>query len=178
MTEAELLIRSYQQTYPVDVPNLIMNLGLRLESADLGQISGHIAKEGEEYVIRTNANEHVYRQRFTMAHELGHFMLHRTLLDMSRGINDNTMYRTDRSAALYNSHIHQIHEQQANSFAANLLMPEDLVRRVYQEKGVASQNYDNEPDLTTLYRAFQVSPSAMTWRLKNLELWREEPVAA
>lgn len=173
ITEVDTLLRTYKSERPVRVEALIRNLGIDLEpSAQLdGGISGHIQRRPDgTYVIRTNGNEHEYRRRFTMAHELGHWVLHRSILDRAGGINDTTMYRTDPTEPLYNSHIHLIHEQQANSFAANLLMPDQLVRDVWMEESERTNHPEQVPTLTTMHRAFQVSPSAMRWRLRNLGL--------
>ena len=71
-----------------------------------------------------------------------------------------------RLRAIYNTAIDEVHEQQANSFAASFLMPERLLRRW------VSENPD-EP-LKKTASAFQVSPSAMRWRLKTLDLYRQE----
>ncbi|MBA3670253.1 MAG: ImmA/IrrE family metallo-endopeptidase [Sphingomonas sp.] len=172
-SEVERLLADYRESAPVNIEALIENLGIGLDAAaDLPDgISGHIKREDSgKYVIRANRSEHIYRRRFTMAHELGHFILHKSILDLSGGVNDNVMYRTDRDAAAYNSHIHAIHERQANSFAANLLMPDEKVREIWQQEANASGHVAKTPDLPTMYRRFEVSPSAMKWKLNNMEL--------
>lgn len=177
MTELERLLAKYRAETPVDVVSLIQNLGVDVEpAAELaGGISGHVKRELDgRYVIRANGHEHEYRRRFTMAHELGHFVLHRSILDRAGGVNDNTMYRTDIHAPAYNSHIHRIHERQANSFAANLLMPEEKVREVHARESEISPI--GMPSLAAMYREFHVSPSAMRWRLDNLDLEYAEPL--
>lgn len=163
MNDFEQLLRSYRAQTPVDIEHLIRNIGVDLEDvADLPLgISGNIQRRSDgTYIIRANRNEHEFRRRFTMAHELGHFVLHRSILDRVGGVNDTTMYRTDINAPLYNGGIERIHEQQANSFAANLLMPDEIVRK----------EFDRNADKSSLYRTFKVSPSAMKWKLHNLRL--------
>ena len=166
------LLQKYRRQIPVPVETLAHNLGLGLETeADLSEgISGLIQREGDGYVIKAARGEHEYRRRFTIAHEIGHYMLHKSLLDEAGGTNDNTMYRNDINGRAYNSHINDFHERQANSFAANLLMPEEEVRRVWSEKSQQSSHPEELPTLTEMHRHFRVSPSAMRWRLKNLEL--------
>ena len=164
MSEAEHAIRAFRTDTPVQVEALIRSLGIHLEpEAELASdISGHIQRQASgQYVIRTNGREHIFRRRFTMAHELGHYILHRSLLDRAGGINDSTLYRADPKSPHYNSHIHRAHERQANSFAANLLMPDEAIRDRSSEWG---------SDLKTFYRDFRVSPSAMKWKLRNLGL--------
>lgn len=166
--DIQKLLQEYRETAPVDVENLILNSGLALEAdaaLDDG-ISGHIMRDKDgKYTIRASAREHEYRRRFTMAHELGHFVLHKSLLDKAGGVNDSTLYRADKNAPVYNSEINEIHERQANSFAANLLMPDNLVRETYNTTRHSGFTWFKD-----LYQKFQVSPSAMRWRLKNLGL--------
>lgn len=168
----EKLIREYRASPPVQVAALIENMGLGLERAALPKdISGHIKREPDgSYVIRVNEGEHDYRQRFTMAHELGHYVLHRSILERTGGINDNTMYRADKSAPAYNADINEIHERQANSFAANLLMPDEAVRAKWMELSEQSNHPEHWVTLTDMHRFFQVSPSAMRWKCKNMDL--------
>lgn len=177
----EPLLRAFKaeamEGQPVRVEALIRAAGLDVEpAADLEEsISGNIQRQRDgSYVIRANWREHDYRRRFTMAHELGHYILHRSILDEMGGTNDSTMYRTDIKAPVYNSHIGKLHEQQANSFAANLLMPEDAVRAAWEEEAENSPYPNGLPHLQAMYRRFHVSPSSMKWRLKNLGLGANE----
>lgn len=168
----EKLIRDYRGALPVQVEALIENMGLGLERTALANdISGHIKREPDgHYIIRVNEGEHEYRQRFTMAHELGHFILHKSILERTGGINDNTMYRADRSAPAYNADINEIHERQANSFAANLLMPDEAVREKWMEFSEQSNHPEHWVSLTDMHRFFRVSPSAMRWKCRNMGL--------
>jgi len=60
---------------------------------------------------------------FTLAHELGHFVLNRSLV--KNGVDDTTQYRSTPRGEIYNTVIKVEHERQANSFAANFLMPKE-----------------------------------------------------
>jgi Zn-dependent peptidase ImmA (M78 family) len=69
--------------YPVKLGQLARALGIgaiKVSNMKAG-ISGQIAKEGDQYVIRINRNEARERQRFTIAHELAHYLLHRNIID-------------------------------------------------------------------------------------------------
>lgn len=156
----------------MNVEALAENLGISVFSdSDLhGGISGLIQRDGDGYAIKVSRSEHPYRRRFTMAHELGHYLLHKSLLDKAGGTNDNAMYRNDINGRAYNGEIEDIHEAQANSFAANLLMPEEKVREFWIEESERSAHPEGLPSLTAMHRHFHVSPSAMRWRLKNLRL--------
>ena len=160
------LIDDFTKDYPVNVEGLGGTLGLRVsKDADLPDgISGHLKRmDDDKYTISSNKSEHFYRQRFTLAHEIGHFVLHKSIVDKFGGVDDDVMYRSTTRGDIYNSEIALEHEKQANSFAASLLMPERLVRKLVDEG-------QQSIPLSSLYRAFQVSPSAMKWRLENLGL--------
>jgi len=169
MTDVSKLLKEFQQTVPVNVEGFIRTVGADInKNADLPEgISGQVLRGGDgRYVVSTAGHEHYFRQRFTMAHELGHLLLHRSILDRAGGTDDNVKYRNTVDGNFYNSDIDLVHEQQANSFAANLLMPADKVA----EKLVALEKEGKRPSLKDMYRAFQVSASAMKWRLKSLGL--------
>lgn len=153
-------IARYQATAPVDVDGLLRELKIPLEKtvdlpADvLGQIT---ALPNDQYKITINKKDHYFRQRFTMAHELGHLLMHRHLLN--NGTNDDKAYRSTDRAAFYNPNIRSAQETQANQFAANLLMPAELVRSEWERLG---------PGLKAMAKAFQVSPAAMRIRLQGI----------
>ncbi|GAB2857162.1 hypothetical protein GCM10027277_26960 [Pseudoduganella ginsengisoli] len=99
--------------------------------------------------IEYNVSEAPVRQRFTVAHELGHFALgHQDAPRDAGNFQSSGDYR----------------ERQANKFAAELLMPGSLVARHYQQ-GAASS-------VEALANMFGVSRDAMGYRLINLGLLR------
>lgn len=156
------IIRPMLTEAPVNIEAIIRQLGLSVEkNAELpNDISGQIRRlDSGGYEISSSAGEHYFRQRFTLAHELGHYVLHKSLI--GAGVDDTTKYRSTDNGNYYNTSIELAHERQANSFAANILMPEAVVRRHVE---------DGMNDIVELYRKFQVSRSAMAWRIKNLGL--------
>ena len=74
----------------INIELLIRNSGILLDrKADLdSEIAGQIEFLPDEkmHKISVNKNDHYYRQRFTMAHELGHYFFHRDLI--GSGIDD------------------------------------------------------------------------------------------
>jgi Zn-dependent peptidase ImmA (M78 family) len=119
-------IRTATTDYPVDVDGLAHSLGitvLYLPMAD--EISGTLVRKGELYVITVNRNHSRTRQRFTLAHELGHYIHHRQII--GDGVNDSKTYRTINSGAYFNPRISRRHETEANQFAAALLMPQEII---------------------------------------------------
>lgn len=155
-------IRSQLTGAPVNIEAIIRGLGIDVrKDADLPTgISGQIRKKNGRYEISAASGEHYFRQRFSLAHELGHYVLHRDLID--EGVDDDTKYRSTEIGDFYNTSIDYFHEKQANAFAASVLIPEKLLRKEIE--------VNDPPKLSYLYKKFQVSPSAMRWRLGNLRL--------
>ncbi len=124
------LINEYRQKAPVNVENLIKELGINLNRSFLAaDISGMVeCNDKKEYSITVNAADSPFRQRFTMAHELGHYILHRDIL--GDGITDNRMYRSDAGSIYNNQLVNSSHETEANKFAASLLMPKPLIEEL------------------------------------------------
>jgi len=147
---------------PVNIEQMIRDLGIELDKkAPLDpEISGQIELlENDKYKISANRDHHYYRRRFTMAHELAHYILHSDLI--GRGLDDNVMYRSTREGNFYNPNVEQSHEIEANKLAAELLVPGKLLRALWDE---------GERNLEQLAKKFQVSKKAMEIRLKTLGL--------
>jgi Zn-dependent peptidase ImmA (M78 family) len=146
------VIAKHWDSTPVPIDAIIADIGLNLDYEILDDnISGYIERKRDgSYRIAVNAFHPKVRQRFTAAHELGHYIYHRDLL--GEGVADSRAYRsegTDRP----NANIRLIHERQANSFAANVLMPR------HRLSSVAGQS------TATLAAMFEVSQEAMRIRL-------------
>jgi Zn-dependent peptidase ImmA (M78 family) len=141
----------------IDVFKIAEHLNVDVQSAQLGSdISGlFVIKENKSY-IRFNENEADARQKFTIAHELGHFVLHKdTPLFVDR--NEKIMFRN-----LTTGTGEARKEREANSFAASLLMPQKFIER---ELGKIPPKEDT---VSYLARIFNVSTQAMSFRLSNL----------
>ena len=144
---------------PVNIEAIIRGVGIQLDKkAELDtEISGQLERLGPgSYRISANKDDHYLRQRFTMAHELGHYMLHAHLI--GDGVDDTTAYRSVQKGNFYNPNITPVEETEANKFAAELLMPKSLLA----VESTVGQN------LSALAKLFQVSPRAMEIRLKGL----------
>jgi Zn-dependent peptidase ImmA (M78 family) len=147
---------------PINIERMIRLHGIKLDkNANLEkEVSGEIRKlSEEEYKISVNAKEHYYRQRFTMAHELGHFLLHKD--QIGDGVNDSPSYRVVQIGDLKNDNIHQEQETEANVFAANLLMPKEALEHYLKEE---------RKSLREMSSIFQVSVKALEIRIRNLGL--------
>ena len=98
-----------------------------------------------------------------MAHELGHYYLHRSLI--GDGLDDNVKYRSTSSGTFYNKAVDLQHEKQANSFAAAVLMPEDPIKAEVRRRGGPPLSPEDQRSLAILC---QVSPQALRIRLSEL----------
>ena len=96
-----------------------------------------------------------------MAHELGHFVLHK---DKGNMFMDKVLFR--KSSQEYSSQDVQL-EKEANYFAANILMPEKAVRMQFAN---SLNDFYDDSNIQNLAEKFKVSSSAMTYRLINLGL--------
>ncbi|MCV3737714.1 ImmA/IrrE family metallo-endopeptidase [Rhizobium sp. TRM96647] len=144
-------IQSYQKDIPVRIGDLAKSFGIdvKLSTLDVG-ISGMIHPDNGRYKIVINKHEPEYRRRFTLAHELSHFILHRDLIGL--GIKDNVLYRSQLSDAL---------EAEANRLASDILMPIDKVKEVKGELLVSKL----ADAVSLLAHRFKVSEEAMRIRL-------------
>ena len=152
------IVKKYSKSIPVDLEALCSDLGICIVYKYLGEdISGSIERSVApdcDYTITVNSEDSLTRQRFTIAHELGHFLFHRNKI--GDGIFDDRLYR--HNADRPNREVDQQDETQANSFAANLLMPVLYIRE-RSEAGVAPSRLADE---------LIVSLAALRIRLKTL----------
>lgn len=158
MTDMQI-VKRYSESFPVAVDALIRELGISyFEIPMQPENSGRIDNDGDRFSITVNATEGPQRRRFTAAHELGHYLLHRDLIPPGGHADrlfNATGYEDTHTA------ITPVHEVQANQFAANLLMPASYLRA----------NYDKSRDnFSELARLCAVSGKAMKIRLKALGL--------
>ncbi|MGI8836913.1 MAG: ImmA/IrrE family metallo-endopeptidase [Pyrinomonadaceae bacterium] len=132
---------------PVDVLGLIGKeaLGFRIiyEEDWPDRISG-LTNKGQK-TIRINKKHHPLRQRFSLAHELGHICL------------DHDLILSDR---IEEEGIKEEFEKEANEFASELLMPIDMFKKAFRTNA----------NLESLADTFLVSTTAVSVRAINLHL--------
>jgi Zn-dependent peptidase ImmA (M78 family) len=142
---------------PVPVERIATKLGLEIRCAPLdGDLSGALVRNDGEIYIGVNSLHHPNRQRFTIAHELGHFSLHKGIkIHVDRDFRVN--WRDEDSSKAVDPE-----EMEANRFAAELLMPTHLlVRDIEELKRLDRRTVD------LLARRYKVSQQAMKIRLGN-----------
>jgi len=151
---------------PVDVERAAEFLSLSvIEDRMERSISGLLYRDDDAVIIGVNANHPRRRQRFTVAHEIGHYLLHKgrpVVLDHVR-----MNFRDANSSTATDSE-----EIQANAFAAELLMPRDAVM-AHTKRLSATEDATEGSVLRDLAETFEVSEQAMEYRLINLGLRRQ-----
>jgi Zn-dependent peptidase ImmA (M78 family) len=126
-------------------------------------LSGYISRNNGEMFVWINPLDSDVRQRFTLAHEIGHYV-NDFLPDLNlKEIIDtpDTLYRNGNS---------DIRETAANKFAANLLMPKDDVIEQGNKliEGTVEKSMSGVDFVSKMAEKFEVSKPAMLVRLKTL----------
>lgn len=165
-TLAQRLLQEENITsWPVPVERLVAAKGLVIRrnfDDQNSNISGFLLLGIGQPTIGVNAHHADTRQRFTIAHELGHFLLHKVdANNIHVDYGFQVKLRDDLS-----SQGTDIEEREANYFAAEILMPADFLERDLRDK----QSIDLEDDAFTskLASDYGVSHQAMIFRLANL----------
>ncbi len=165
------LVSDAANQVPVDVESLAQSLGIGVDEAFLeDNISGMLECHNGAYTITVNHSHSDTRKRFTVAHEIGHYMLHRSLI--GEGIDDSIAYRSESGGKYHNTKIGPRQETQANKFAASLLMPTSQIRTHH-----ATFRGDGRSGLQSMAELFNVSEASMRIRTEGMGLSFSDPVA-
>ena len=157
---AEVLAENKITGPPVDLEKIARRLRVPIYIQPLPkEISGFLHRDGSKALIAVNSKQPKTRQRFTIAHELGHL-----ILDHKRD-----QVHVDKTFTIkfrINAPVADPEETQANFFAAALLMPEIMLKkelRNFRRDGVLDDGI-----LTELTERYAVSMQALIIRLNTL----------
>lgn len=158
----QLLARLGIQSAPTSVEKIAKALGAQVRYSPFDEeLSGMIYVKDGVPIIGVNSLHHPNRQRFTIAHELGHLELHRQMITSSVHVDKNfpALMRDPKSATGT-----ELLEIQANQFAAELLMPRTLI-----DQALAGNQFDIDDDgpIEELAKKFRVSKQALEYRIRN-----------
>lgn len=144
---------SNEYTFPIPIEDIAESQGLAIQYGKFSEddVSGILRRNNGQGQVYVSSDEPRYRQVFTIAHELGHFLLHANTKP------EEVLYRKDTITLTREDR--QI-ESEANWFAAAMLMP--------KEKFTKYWNVTHDESLLADY--FGVSPTAIRLRIKNLGL--------
>jgi len=145
---------------PITVERIAKELLIRVRFEPFeGSLSGCIVRQGDHVTVGINSAHHRNRQRFTLAHEIGHFFLHKgeeVIVDRTFRVN----LRNSEAAKAESPE-----EIEANYFAAELLMPTRLLLGDLEGKEI---DIENDAHIRELSSRYEVSPQALSYRLTNL----------
>lgn len=148
---------------PVPVERIARRLGVEVRYQPFdGDLSGMLFSEGDRAIVGVNALHPKSRQRFTIAHELGHLELHER-----RGIHIDRKFPVVRRRDERSSQAVDLEEIEANGFAAELLMPATMLE---EDLDGADPDYEDDELTRWLADRYKVSLQAMAIRLGNLGL--------
>lgn len=158
-------LEKYSGRLPFPVASLAKDFGIDVYGTeDLeDRQSGMIKKEGDKYVIYVNERHPAVRQRFTIAHEIAHFVKHRSELDrdqehldfITQPVNgERVLHRADRVMTEPEREM----EKEANELAAQILMPADKFKALFETAN----------SIEEVAEKFGVSSAAATIRAKSL----------
>ena len=166
----KMLEKTRALAQPVDLGQVLDELELELRVRPMEEeYSGFLAVD--KRVIVVNKLHPAVRRRFTIAHEIGHYDLHRRDQDTTNVFIDRTAYfhnehevyfrRDQLGAADYRM------EMEANAYAAGLLMPRELLER-YLDQHSDKIDLSKSESIRVIAEEFDVSRIAMGYRLHNL----------
>ena len=149
---------------PVNPVTVANKLGMKVKSIESedSSFAGLVAVKNGSGSIYVSESEPAYLIRFTIAHEIGHYLLH---LNEGGTIRDGMMLDRpidmfwDREPAEVSEE--WMKEIEANWFATELLMPTEFIR----------EEWSKIPSVSRLAEAFYVTDEAIGHRVANLSLW-------
>nr|VFJ59202.1 MAG: protein of unknown function (DUF955) [Candidatus Kentron sp. FM]VFJ60306.1 MAG: protein of unknown function (DUF955) [Candidatus Kentron sp. FM]VFK12531.1 MAG: protein of unknown function (DUF955) [Candidatus Kentron sp. FM] len=168
---------NYETNIPIDVETIAKKLEItidtkHIDAGDQTEIVGGIYFRDGAPIIHINPARNSYppRKRFTIAHEIGHYILH--------SANSMREFTDDRTTMSRTESYWDTYEYEANNFAAELLMPTDAVFDACEKKINVYKELTGEDKITAdllikiLANQFVVSDKAMEYRLRRLRVIR------
>jgi len=160
---------AYRGTLPVRcaIDIVAQRLNLTMSAAPLGEkVSGMLVVMGKRGAIGYNSSHPRVRQRFTISHEIAHYLLHAKKGEKAQlFIDQSVTFRRDENSSAGVDH----DEVEANQLGAALLMPKGLVQQEIKRNDL---DLDDDEAISLLAKKFQVSAAAMSNRLANLRMLR------
>jgi len=158
---ARKILQKHSFDGAVPIEKIAQDEGLEIKHLSLSDsVSGAMKRKNRsgKPVIIVNENDTEERKRFTIAHELGHFLLHSL---SPQYIDKHRIYFRDADSSTGED----IKEIQANQFAAELLMPTNLLKKDFHEHSSLIQDDNPSKLIRKLANKYQVSEQAMSIRI-------------
>ena len=166
---AKQIVKAYhytKDTLPVDIRTIMANKNIIVKDVDLpDDISGVLDTRGSQPLVLIQQEHDDKRKRFSLAHELGHYILNYS--PGSVHLDRRTFFRSNLSASGTD-----IAEKKANRFAAELLMPSDILWEILACEDMPDLIDDDENRslemLKGLAERFEVSVAALTIKISGV----------
>jgi len=159
---AEIIEKFHITSLPIPVEQIAEKLGAKvIKRSDFSdELCGMIIKEDGVVIIGVNEAHPKSRQRFTIAHEIGHFVMHSEIIDKVHVDKTfNYALKRDGRSKIGEDRM----EIEANKFAAELLMPSELLK-----KELKTGYFDFENGLEDLAKKYEVSVQAMSIKMMDV----------
>lgn len=151
----------YDEITNLPMETLVSGLGATLIETPLENSDGKIIRGTTKILIKINSNiGNSNKRRFTIAHEIGHLLLHDKLEFHNENNNTLNWFKKTEDQAKKG-----IQEWEANGFASELLMPEDLFRDFCYKKPF------NPQLIQSLSNRFKTSITSTLFRIQTLNLY-------
>ena len=150
----------YDEITDLPMKTLVSGLGATLIETPMSNSDGKIVRGNTKTLIKINSNiSYPEKRRFTIAHEIGHLLLHDKLEFHNENANTLNWFKNTEDQAKRGKQ-----EWEANDFASELLMPEDLFRSECFKKSFNPQLLKN------LSHRFKTSITSVIFRYLKLNL--------
>jgi Zn-dependent peptidase ImmA (M78 family) len=150
---------------PVPVDRIARSLGARLRYSPLDEeLSGFVFIKDGVPIIGVNSLHHPNRQRFTIAHEIGHLQLHREFISTTVHVDKQfaeSVLKRDTSSGSGTERL----EVEANQFAAALLIPGSILDELLERSPI---DIEDGSAMEIWAKDFVVSRAALQYRIRNL----------
>lgn len=153
----KLLKENGQDRSPINLQVIVEHLGFEYVEVDNfpSELSALCVEKGEKLYAAVNCSHHRNRKRFSLAHELGHWVLgHTREFDMEQVTIDNP---PDPSKMKVKN---KDQEAEANEFAGELLVPMKLLK----------VSFGKTQDIESLAKEYEVSKEVITIRIMAARL--------
>ena len=166
---AGVVRESLELSVPVDVVKAVDRLGGTVKEVEVapGLPEAAVRRTGERFEITIRKDHVEVRKRFSVAHEIGHLILHMGYLISPERWGHSSEY----CDSVYHRFGYGIEEAEANLFAAAFLMPEEEFRGAVMELG-RRKDLPSKDLVKELALQFRTSFRAALWRGEELGIFR------
>lgn len=165
---AKEIVNSYNYTkkkLPINIRKIMADKGIIVKDIELpDKISGVLDTRGEQPIVLIQKEHGEKRKRFSLAHELGHFILNSS--PRSIYLDRHTYFRSNLSSSGIDTE-----EKKANRFAAELLMPSDILWEILSKDMpdlIDAEETEGLKALKELAKKFEVSIAALTIKISGV----------